>query len=89
MGTCNQCGKFGHNKGGFWELEANRDIRPNGYRNQGEQVNVSIDNADDEGIEFVLVAVPVLDKPVSHEYEVLKLEDAVLTDEYADVVVNN
>jgi hypothetical protein len=36
-----------------------------------------------------MVAVPVLDKTVSHEYEILKLEDTVLTDEYADVIVNN
>jgi hypothetical protein len=67
----------------------NRDRHPSGYHNQGEQANVSIDNADDEGIEFVMVTVPVLDRTVSREYEVTKLKDAVLTDEYADVVVNN
>jgi hypothetical protein len=42
---------------------------------------VSIVNADDEGIEFIMVAVPVLDKTVSHKYEVIKLEDVVLTNE--------
>jgi hypothetical protein len=50
---------------------------------------VSIDNADDKGIKFVLVAVPVLDRTMVCEYEELKIEDVVLTDEYADVFINN
>jgi hypothetical protein len=89
MGTCNQCGKFGHKKGGCWELENNRDRLPNRYRDQGEHANVSIDNDDDKGIEFIMLAVPVLDRTMMYEYEELKIEDAVLTDEYADVVINN
>jgi hypothetical protein len=89
MGTCKQCGKFGHNKGGCWELETNRDTHRNGYRNQGEKANLSIDNADDKGIEFVMVTVSVLDRTVLREYEVLKLEDALITAEYEDVVFNN
>jgi hypothetical protein len=51
MGTCNQCGKFGkfgHNKGGCWELDANKDKRPNGYRAHGEHANMSLDNDDDD-----------------------------------------
>jgi hypothetical protein len=35
MGTCNQCGKFGHMQGGCWELDSNKDKCPNGYRAQG------------------------------------------------------
>jgi hypothetical protein len=50
---------------------------------------VSIKNADDEGIEFVMVAVPVLNRTMACEYEELKIKDVVLTDDYADVVINN
>jgi hypothetical protein len=89
MVSCKQCVKFDHKKGDCWELETNKDILPNGYHIQGEQANVAIENADDEGIKFAMVAVHVLNKTVLQEYEVLKLEDAVLTEEYADVIVND
>jgi hypothetical protein len=60
MGSCNQCGKFGHRKGYCWEIESNRHNRPEGYRST-EQANVTLDRDDDyDGIEFVMCGLCLL-----------------------------
>jgi hypothetical protein len=54
MGSCNQCGKFGHRKEDCWEIESNRHTRPEGYR-LTEQANVTLDRNDgDDDIELVM-----------------------------------
>ena len=45
-GTCNLCGKFGHMKRNCWELEANADKRPRGWKSSmssSDVGNVAID----------------------------------------------
>jgi hypothetical protein len=46
-----------------------------------------LDNDDDDGIEFVMVAVQKTDKEVSNGYEMLALAAAVLTRDYPNVIV--
>jgi hypothetical protein len=47
MGSCNQCGKFGHKKGDCWEIDVNKHKRPDGYRSS-KQDNVKLDNNEEE-----------------------------------------
>jgi hypothetical protein len=87
MGSCNQCGKFGHRKGDCWEIESNRHKRPEGYRST-EQANVTLDrNDDDDDIEFVMCGLCLLADKDKDIHDETTLHDIVLTDEYADVIV--
>ncbi|MGH7955290.1 MAG: hypothetical protein ACREOZ_04950, partial [Gloeomargaritales cyanobacterium] len=52
-GTCNNCGKRGHMVKDCWELEENKDKRPNNYRKKRETANAAVDS-DDSGVEFLL-----------------------------------
>jgi hypothetical protein len=66
--------------GGCWELDSKKENHPTGYRYQDEQAYVSLDDDDDDGIEFVIVDVPVKEKDMYSEYEILILDDALLTE---------
>jgi hypothetical protein len=87
MGSCNQCGKFGHTKGDCWEIEENKHKCPDGYRS-AEQAIVTLDrNKEDDGIEFFMCRL-CLPTEAGHGVQVQEtLNDIVLTDEYADVII--
>jgi hypothetical protein len=87
MGSCNQCGKFGHRKGDCWEIESNRQKRPERYRST-EQANVTLDrNDDDNDIEFVICGLCLLADKDNDIHDKVTLHHIVLTDEYADVIL--
>jgi hypothetical protein len=87
MGSCNQCGKFGHRKGDCWEIESNRHKRPEGYRST-EQANVTLDrNDDDDDIEFIMCGLCLLADEDNDIHDEVTIHDILLTDEYADVIV--
>jgi hypothetical protein len=88
MGSCNQCGKLGHRKEDCWEIESNRHKRPDGYR-LTEQANLTLDrNDDDDDIEFVICGLCLIADEENTVHDEAKLQDMVLTDDYADVIVN-
>jgi hypothetical protein len=72
-------------------LESNKEKRPNGYLAQGGQDNVSLDDDDDDGIEFefVMCGLAVPNNDMCAEFEELTLDGVVTTDRHADVIVND
>jgi hypothetical protein len=61
-------------------LDPNKEKRPNGYRAQGGQYNVSLDEDDDDGIEFVMCGLDVPNNDACTEFEELTLDGVVITD---------
>jgi hypothetical protein len=74
---------------GCWKLYSKKEKRPNGYRYQGKQAYLSLDDEDDNGIECVTVYVTVKEKEMYTEYEILILDDAMLTENYVDIFAND
>jgi hypothetical protein len=65
----------------------NRHKRPEGYRST-EQASVTLDrNEEDDDIEFVMCGLCLLTETGNDIHEEVTLNDIVLADEYADVIV--
>ena len=43
-GNCNKCGRMGHKHADCWQLEENKDKRPNGFKLDNEQANSNVDS---------------------------------------------
>jgi hypothetical protein len=87
MGSCNKCGKFGHKKGDFWEIDADKHKRPAGYHS-ANQANVTLDNNKEEDtIAFIMCGLCLPTEAGNYIRVQETLNDIVLMDEYADVIV--
>jgi hypothetical protein len=77
-GECNNCGKIGHKKSDCWQLEENKNKRPEDYlRGNAEHVNAAISSGTgDEDLDAVfLICAVCYDEEGTNEKDITVLDD--------------
>jgi hypothetical protein len=82
MGICNNCGKFGHKKSDYWEMEANNCKRPNNCRGSTDQVAAAVATNEDE-VEYVLCGVKEIND--TDKFELVDTEVSLYSMHFGDI----